>query len=127
MNKKNSYQLLTYLIAGVWFINGLLCKVLNLVPRHQQIVAQILGETYAPLLTVLIGLSEIVMTIWVLTKFHPKLNAALQMVVVLSMNVLEFILVPDLLLWGHWNAFFALLFVAVVYYKEFVLSKQLPV
>lgn len=127
MNRKHLYLALTYFIAGVWLINGLFCKVLNLVPRHQQIVGQILGETYAPFLTVLIGLSEIIMAIWVLTKFQPKLNAVLQMAVVLSMNVLEFILVPDLLLWGQWNAFFALLFVVVVYYKEFVLSKQLPV
>jgi hypothetical protein len=28
------YQLLNYLIAAVWLVNGLFCKVLNLVPRH---------------------------------------------------------------------------------------------
>ncbi len=125
MNKKNIYQWLTYLIAAVWLINGLFCKVLHLVPRHQQIVAQILGETHAPWLTILIGFSEIIMTIWILSKFQARLNAILQIVVVLTMNVLEFILVPDLLLWGHYNALFALVFVGIVYYKEFVWSPSL--
>ena len=56
------HKLLTYLIAAVWFINGLFCKLLNFVPRHQQIVAQILGEEYAVILTKLIGVAEIGMT-----------------------------------------------------------------
>ena len=40
-----THQVLHYLIAAVWLANGLFCKVLNLVPRHQQIVARILGKT----------------------------------------------------------------------------------
>jgi hypothetical protein len=50
--------LLTRLIALVWLANGLLSKVLNLVPRHTLIVARILGPTYARPLTVAIGLAE---------------------------------------------------------------------
>ncbi len=38
------HQLLTYAIASVWLVNGLFCKVLNWVPRHQFIVARILGK-----------------------------------------------------------------------------------
>jgi len=41
------------------------------------------------------------------------------------MNTLEFILVPDLLLWGRLNSLFALLFISLVYYNEFVLNKKL--
>lgn len=110
---------------AVWFINGLLCKVLNLVPRHEQIVARILSEEYSRTLTILIGLSEIVMTIWILTKYKTKFNAITQMTVVAIMNILEFILVPDLLLWGKLNSVFALLFIGLVYYNEFVLNKNL--
>jgi hypothetical protein len=116
---------LTILIATVWLANGLLCKVLNLVPRHEQIVARILGDDHSRTLTILIGLSEIVMTIWVLTKYKSKLNAIAQMTVVATMNILEFILVPDLLLWGRLNSVFALLFIGLVYYNEFVLNKKL--
>jgi len=103
----------------------MLCKVLNLVPRHEQIVARILGDDYSRTLTILIGLSEVVMSIWVLTKFKTKFNAITQITVVATMNILEFILVPDLLLWGRLNSVFALLFIGIVYYNEFVLNKNL--
>jgi uncharacterized membrane protein YuzA (DUF378 family) len=39
---------------------------------HEQIVASILGDENSRLFTVLIGLSEIIMAIWVLTKFKSK-------------------------------------------------------
>lgn len=116
--------LLTHLIALVWLLNGLFCKVLNLVPRHQAIVGQILGETYAPILTLLIGLAEIVMALWVWSRWQSRLNAVLQIVVVITMNILEWLLVPELLLWGRWNIVFALFFTSMVYYREFILSKS---
>ncbi|MCS6819473.1 MAG: DoxX-like family protein [Chitinophagales bacterium] len=125
MTDRNKHIVLNFLIATVWLANGLFCKVLNLVPRHEQIVARILGSDFSRTLTILIGLSEMVMAIWVLTKFKSKLNAITQMTVVAMMNILEFILAPDLLLWGRFNAFFALLFIGLVYYNEFVLNKHL--
>ena len=110
----------------MWFGNGLFCKVLNLVPRHKEIVSRILGNDYASTITILIGISEVIMGIWVLTKIKSKLNAILQMTVVGTMNILEFILAPDLLLWGRLNSVFALLFIIIVYYNEFILNKQNP-
>ncbi len=118
------HKVLTFCIAFVWIANGLLCKVLSLVPRHEQIVARILGSSYSKPLTVLIGLSEIVMAIWLVSNFKSKLNAIAQIAIVASMNTLEFILVPDLLLWGKFNALFALLFIFVVYFNEFYLAKK---
>jgi hypothetical protein len=44
-------RLLTYVIATVWLVNGLYCKILNGVPRHQEIVCRILGFQYSALLT----------------------------------------------------------------------------
>ncbi|MEM7163158.1 MAG: DoxX-like family protein [Bacteroidota bacterium] len=125
MNSKKLHLTLNVFIAFVWLANGLLCKVLNLVPRHQDIVARILGEEHARLFTVLIGLSEIAMCIWILSKFKSRLNAILQILIVAIMNILEFILVPDLLLWAKFNSVFALLFIAIVYYNEFILKKKL--
>lgn len=125
MKIKNLHKALTLLISVVWIANGLFCKVLNLVPRHQQIVARILGEDYSRLLTILIGLSEIIMVVWVLSKFKSKLNAITQIIIVAIMNTLEFILVPDLLLWGKLNSLFALLLIGIVYYNEFVLNKKI--
>lgn len=117
-------KILTYCIAAVWIVNGLFCKVFNLVPRHEQIVARIVSNHNSRILTILIGLSEIVMAIWILSRYKTKLNTIVQMVVVATMNILEFILVPDLLLWGKLNILFALLFLFVVYFNEFYLNKK---
>jgi hypothetical protein len=113
------YKILTYCIATVWIANGLFCKVLNLVPRHEQIVGRIIGIDYARPLTVLIGLSEIGMAVWILSGVKIRLNILAQIIIVATMNTLEFILVPDLLLWGKMNSIFAFLFILVVYYNEF--------
>lgn len=116
-----TYRIITYCIAFVWLANGLLCKVLDLVPRHEQIVARILGAQYSRLLTLMIGISEIGMAVWVLSGIKPRFNAILQMIIIAVMNTLEFILVPDLLLWGRLNSLFALLFILMIGYNEYKL------
>lgn len=118
------HRILSYSIALVWLVNGLICKVFNLVPRHEQIVAAILGSDFSRTLTVLIGLSEIVMAVWIVSQFKHRKNTIAQIVIVLTMNILEFLLVPELLLWGRANAIFALLFVGVVYWNEFILNRE---
>ena len=125
MTDKAIHKLFTYCIVAVWIINGLFCKVLNLVPRHQQIVAGILGIENARLLTITIGCSEIFMAIWILSKIKTRLNAIVQIAIVAIMNTLEFMLVPELLLWGKLNALVAFLFILVVYFNEFYLNKKL--
>ena len=124
MTVRKKHQLLNYFIATVWLVNGLLCKVLNLVPRHQEIVARILGNDSSRLLTMLIGFSEIVMAIWILSRTWTRINAIMQMLVIAIMNTIEFLLVPDLLLWGRANAIFAFLFIVLIYYNEFRLNKN---
>ncbi len=123
MQNKGVKLLLNVGIALVWLVNGLFCKVLNMVPRHQLIVSNILGAEYASLLTKAIGVSEILMFVWVLSGIRSRWCAIFQIFLVATMNVLEFFLVPDLLLFGHLNALFAAMFIAVVYYNEFVLTK----
>jgi len=107
------------LIAAVWLINGLFCKVLGLVPRHREIVARILGPEHAAALTVMIGLAEIAMAIWIVSGVAKRLNAIAQIVIIATMNVLEFCLAPDLLLWGRMNAVFAFFFILLIAYEEF--------
>jgi hypothetical protein len=113
---------LEYLVAAVWLVNGLFCKVLNLVPRHQQIVARITGEAHAAALTRAIGFAEIAMAVWILSGIKPRLNAITQIVVIAAMNTLEFFLAPDLLLWGRFNALYAFLFILLIY-NVFLLKK----
>jgi len=125
LKKEKLHKILTYFIALVWLVNGLFAKVLNLVPRHEQIVGRILNDQYSRTLILIIGFLEILMTFWILSRIKAKLNAILQIVVVGLMNVLEFMLVPDLLLWGRFNALFAALFMIIIYYNEFILSKKI--
>jgi hypothetical protein len=113
-------MVLTYLIASVWLVNGLFCKVLDLVPRHRAIVARILGERHSKMRTVGIGLLETVMAVWIVSGIVPTINAWTQIVLVLCMNIIEFLLAPDLLLWGRWNIVFALLFVFLIYWYAFL-------
>jgi uncharacterized membrane protein YphA (DoxX/SURF4 family) len=113
------HRLFTYFIALVWLANGLLCKVLMLVPRHAAIVARILGPEPAPLLTRLIGLGEIGMAAWVVSGIKPRWCALTQIGLILSMNTLEAWLAPDLLLWGRANALFAALFCLLIYAHTF--------
>src|SRR4030095_13439905 len=107
-----------YFIAAVWLINGLFCKVLNLVPRHQAIVSHILHTTNARLLTLLIGFAEIGMAIWIISGVHKRYNVIAQILIIATMNALEFFLVPDLLLWGRANAVFAFAFIILIYCIE---------
>ncbi|MGC5743609.1 DoxX-like family protein [Chryseobacterium sp. NFX27] len=121
---KSLYNKLNYGIAAVWIINGLFCKVLNLVPRHEEIVTRILGGNYSRTLALLIGCSEILMAIWIFTGINSRLNAITQIVIIAAMNLLEFILAPDLLLWGKFNSLFAFLFILLIYFNEFHLNPK---
>jgi DoxX-like family len=120
-------RILTYFIIIVWLSNGLFCKVLNLVPRHQQIVAKILSlnNYHSRIITITIGISEIIMALWILSKFKTKLNAIAQIIIIATMNTMEFFLAPDLLLWGKANSLFAFLFIVLIYFNEFYLNKKL--
>ncbi len=109
------HTILNYFIALVWLINGLICKVLGLTPRHQEIVARILGSEFSHPLTVLIGISEIVMAVWILSNYRSTLNTYTQILLVIMMNILETILAPDLLLWGHWNLLWAISFCLIIW------------
>lgn len=119
---KRTYTLINYAIATIWIANGLFCKVLNLVPRHTQIVARILGNDYARELTIMIGISEIIMAIWIISGYKSKLNSVMQMAIIAVMNTIEFVLAPDLLLWGRFNSLYAFILILIIYLNQFYLK-----
>jgi hypothetical protein len=125
MKSKAIHQILTCCISAIWLINGLFCKLLNLVPRHQEIVARILGNDNSGAFTIAIGCAETAMAIWVLSNIKPRFCAITQIIIIATMNTIEFILAPDLLLWGKANAIFAFILIVVIYLNEFYLSKKL--
>lgn len=119
LSKRLIISIFTYLIATVWLVNGLFCKILNLVPRHQQIVTEILGDEYAFILTKLIGVSEVLLAVLVLISFRSRQLAVFQILIILTMNVLENLIAPHLLLWGRFNLLFAIAFSSFMYWFEF--------
>ena len=108
-----------FCIALVWFLNGFYCKLLNLVPRHQLIVARILGAEHASLFTKTIGISEIMVSLWVISRWKSRACAWFQVVLIATMNTIEFIKAPDLLLFGHGNAILAVLLILVILFNEY--------
>lgn len=124
MNKSIIHKILTILISLVWLINGLYAKVLGFVPRHQEIVARILGNDISFVAVKVIGALEICMFIWIISRKFSRLAAVIQIIIVITMNVMEFILVPDLLLFGRMNIIIAFVFVCVVYLNEFIIKPK---
>lgn len=114
---------LTVFIAMVWLVNGLFFKVFNLIPRHQLIVGRFFGDEISGVVTLTIGLLEVGMAMWILSGYSKQINALVQIFIILSMNILEFWLVPNLLLWGRFNLVFALGFLALVAYDGGLIRK----
>jgi uncharacterized membrane protein YphA (DoxX/SURF4 family) len=110
--------------SAVWLVNGIWCKLLDGVPRHREIVARILGEEHSLLLTRMIGISEVVMAVWILSGIRWKWSCAAQIAAVVMMNVIEFILAPNLLLFGRFNSLVALAYIMVVSWTGFRPGKR---
>lgn len=117
--------ILNLAIASVWLINGLFCKILNLVPRHQQIVARILGEEHSFILTKTIGAFEVLMAVWVISRIQSRLCTIVQILLVAIMNIIEFILAPDLLLFGKMNIVVAAFFIGILIITEMLYQRRL--
>ena len=116
---------LRLLIGLVWLANGLFCKVLGGVPRHREIVGTILGEDHAGILTVCIGCGEILIALWIWSGRYPVICGWLQIILVLTMNLIEQVTTPGLLLWGPWNFLWAAGFSILVWWA-FVRKEGLP-
>jgi hypothetical protein len=123
VQRSSTQTALTVGIALVWLINGFFCKVINLVPRHQLIVSRISGEEYSFLFTKTIGVLEILMAAWIASGVKPKLCVITQIMVIAIMNLIEFLVVPDLLLFGRVNCIVAAFFILLIALNEFLLKK----
>lgn len=122
--KFSPQKILNIFIATVWVVNGVYAKILGFVPRHAQIVSEILQTENPRLFILLIGIAEVIMAIWILSGKYSRINAISQAFIILLMNILEFTIAPELLLWGKWNFVFACCFVALILWNEFYLNKN---
>lgn len=84
--------------AAVWLVFGLVFKVMHVVPRHDQIVAAVLGPDLARPLTIAVGVGETMLALWILSGRWPRTCAAVQTLAIVAMNTLELTLARDHLL-----------------------------
>lgn len=90
--------MLRIVTAGVWIVFGLVFKVLNVVPRHREIVAAVLGEEASGPVIFFVGAAETLLGMWVLSGIRPRLCAAVQTAAIVTMNAMELTLARHLLL-----------------------------
>lgn len=89
-------------IAAVWIFHGLYSKLLKGIPRHERIVARVLGERWAPVVIKLVGVAEVLLGVWFLTGWWRAGAALVQTLALVTMNALEIRHARDLLIspWG---------------------------
>jgi uncharacterized membrane protein YphA (DoxX/SURF4 family) len=116
MKRSQLHSAARIIIAGVWIFHGLWSKILGGIPRHEMIVAKILGAEFARPLTVLIGCGEILLGLWVLSGRRPLACAAFQTLILVSMNALEIRLANELLISAPGMVALNLLLLATVWW-----------
>jgi uncharacterized membrane protein YphA (DoxX/SURF4 family) len=76
-------------VAGVWFYEGLWCKLLNGEPRQMQVVEAV--PRYGPRIGVAflksLGVAEVALGIWVLLGIAPLVCAVVQTALLVTLNV----------------------------------------
>jgi len=92
---------MTPLLAAVWLAHGLYDKLLGGSPRHLAIVQRVPGlEGPAGVRVLLaVGIAEVGIAAWMVSRRAPRVCAAVQTTLLLSMNALELRYARDLLLW----------------------------
>ena len=109
-------KILTILIGSVWVFHGLYSKVSHGIPRHRQIVGRILGEGIADQATLVIGLLEISLGLWIFSGILRRTCALVQTTALVAMNSLEILLARDLLISAPGMVALNLGFITLIWY-----------
>jgi uncharacterized membrane protein YphA (DoxX/SURF4 family) len=94
-------KLIRLAIAFVWIYQGLWCKVLGGVPRHEAVIAAVpfIGSTADHSTLIMLGLLECGIGLWVLSGRWMRQAAIVQTVLLVAMNAGGLIwaahLIPD--------------------------------
>jgi len=93
--------LATAIVASVWLVHGLFNKLLHFSPRHLLIVQSVpgLAGSRGEAVLTAIGVFEVGIALWVLSGSAAGVCAAVQTLVLLTMNVVELSTARSLLLW----------------------------
>jgi hypothetical protein len=92
---------LRYAVAAVWLVHGLYNKLLGGSPRHLAIVQTVPGleGTTGVYALTAVGVFEVALAVWIVSRKAPRACAAVQTMALLSMNVVELTYARHLLLW----------------------------
>lgn len=85
-------------VACVWLVFGLVFKAFDVVPRHRQIVARVMGEKLSRPLILFVAAGETGIGLWMLSGHYLPLCVGLQTAAIVAMNTLEIRYARDLLL-----------------------------
>jgi hypothetical protein len=88
-------------VAAVWLVHGLYNKLLGGSPRHLAIVQTVpgLGGETGRQVLLAVGVFEIAIAVWILSRRAPRTCAAVQTGALLAMNAVELSYARHLLLW----------------------------
>lgn len=108
-----------YALAAVWLVHGLYNKLLGGSPRHLAIVQSVPGLHGAAgaRMLIAVGAAELAIAIWMLSRRAPRWCAAVQTVMLMSMNLVELRYARPLLLWPAGLVPVNLCFLALVWYE----------
>lgn len=81
-------KLIRFAIALVWLYQGLWCKVLGGVPRHEAVIAAVplIGSASRHIALIVLGLLECGIGLWVLSGRRMRQAASVQTVLLVTMN-----------------------------------------
>jgi len=111
-------------VGLIWLLFGPIFKVFGVEPRHCLIVAAILGGEGAAFTTIVIGLLEGALGLWVLTGIRPRTCAAIQTLAIASMNTLELIYAQHILISPILMVCANTIFLSLVWYSALKSSKK---
>jgi uncharacterized membrane protein YphA (DoxX/SURF4 family) len=103
-------------IAAVWIFHGTYSKILDQILRHRLIVGRILGENVAAHATIVIGVGEILLGLWVLSGRARRSCALVQTLGLIAMNTLEIIYARDLLISAPGMVLLNVFFLTIVWW-----------
>lgn len=104
--------------------HGIYSKLLDGIPRHRLIVARVLGADVAGPVTILIGLGEVLIGLWLMSGKFPRACALFQTGILATMNFLEIRMANDLLISATGMVFLNVILLACVWYIALTTEKR---
>lgn len=64
------------------------------------------------------------MFLWIISKIKHRQCSVIQIIIIATMNIIEFFYAPDLLLFGRANIIVALFLILIIFINEFVITES---